>query len=107
MSHQVDSGIPTLRFNDGDVIIKLSTSREDRLLVHTDVLRAYFPMVAAVLKPEWSISEKKVHPKTGHEITISTLTMRFVDGTFLLSDTVCYSPRFTLTFSNTFAPDQP
>ncbi|KAI7366179.1 hypothetical protein KC354_g4333 [Hortaea werneckii] len=79
-----DDQLPRLRFNDGDVIIKLSINPDHHLLVHSDVVRTGLPTLAPALKPEWSVPEVMKHPITGKEINVYSLALKSVDQTILL-----------------------
>ncbi|KAI6855993.1 hypothetical protein KC338_g8638 [Hortaea werneckii] len=79
-----DDQLPRLRFDDGNVIIKLSANRGRHLLVHSDVIRIGLPTLAPTLKPEWSHSETIKHPVSGVEVDIHALALKSVDETILL-----------------------
>ncbi|KAI7344996.1 hypothetical protein KC320_g8558 [Hortaea werneckii] len=79
-----DDQLPRLRFDDGNVIIKLSDNRDRHLLVHSDVIRIGLPTLAPTLKPEWSHPETIKHPVSGVEVDIHTLALKSVDETILL-----------------------
>ncbi|KAI7157993.1 hypothetical protein KC349_g5154 [Hortaea werneckii] len=76
-----DDQLPRLRFDDGDVIIKLSTNPDHHLLVHSDVIRIGQPTLAPALKREWSVPEVMI---TGKEINVHSLALKSVDQTILL-----------------------
>ncbi|KAI6819596.1 hypothetical protein KC352_g4713 [Hortaea werneckii] len=71
-----DDQLPRLRFDDGNVLIKLSTNRDRHLLVHSDVIQAGLPTLAPTLKPEWSVPEVIKHPLTEKEINIYSLALK-------------------------------
>ncbi|KAI7205550.1 hypothetical protein KC316_g188 [Hortaea werneckii] len=79
-----DDQLPRLRFDDGDVIIKLSTKPYRHLLVHSDVIRIGLPTLAPALKPEWSVPEVIEHPRTGKKINVHSLALKSADQTILL-----------------------
>ncbi|KAI7341473.1 hypothetical protein KC367_g4989 [Hortaea werneckii] len=79
-----DDQLPRLRFDDGNVLIKLSSNRDRHLLVHSDVIQAGLPTLAPTLKPEWSVPEVIKHPLTEKEINIYSLALKSVDQTVLL-----------------------
>lgn len=81
--------LPPLRFEDGDVIIKLSADHNRHLLVHSDVIRAGFPTLGPALKPQWNIPETIKHPLTGRQIDVHSLALKSVEHTILLEGKVC------------------
>lgn len=85
-----DDQLPRLRFDDGDVIIKLSTNPDHHLLVHSDVIRIGLPTLGPALKPEWSVPEVIEHPRTGKKINVQSLALKSVDETILLEGKVCF-----------------
>ncbi|KAK5112891.1 hypothetical protein LTR85_011118 [Meristemomyces frigidus] len=87
IENEVSNGLRNLRYDDGDVVIKLGKTKEHLLLVHSDVLRQWMPTLAPSLKPEWSVyssPELTKHPNTGSDVKVHTLALKYVDNTFLL-----------------------
>lgn len=84
-----DDQLPRLRFDDGNVIIKLSDNRDRYLLVHSDIIKVGLPTLAPTLKPEWSVPETITHPLTGMEVNVHSLALKSVDQTILLEGKVC------------------
>jgi hypothetical protein len=87
-----DLELPDLRFETGDLIIKLSNYREDWLLVHSEVVAASSPMLAASLSAAWAETAQRdtiKHPTTGEERLVRSLALKQVDGTFFLEGRVC------------------
>ncbi|KAM0690047.1 hypothetical protein Q7P36_008814 [Cladosporium allicinum] len=79
--------LPDLRFETGDLIIKLSNDREDWLLVHSEVVAANSPMLAASLSSAWAECarlDKIKHPATGEERLVRSLALKQLEGTFFL-----------------------
>ncbi|KAI7407077.1 hypothetical protein KC328_g683, partial [Hortaea werneckii] len=79
-----DDQLPKLRFDDGNVLIKLSINRDRYLLVHSDVIKVGLPNLAPTLKREWSVPEVIKHPLSEKEINIYSLALKSVDQTILL-----------------------
>ncbi|GAB1739791.1 hypothetical protein NU219Hw_g4727t1 [Hortaea werneckii] len=79
-----DDQLPRLRFDDGDVIIKLSANRDHHLLVHSAVISTGLPTLAPALKPEWSVPEVVEHPLTEKKVNVRSLALKSVDQTILL-----------------------
>jgi hypothetical protein len=87
-----DLELPDLRFETGDLIIKLSNYREDWLLVHSEVIAVSSPMLAASLSAAWAETAQRdtiKHPTTGEERLVRSLALKQVDGTFFLEGKVC------------------
>lgn len=85
-----DDQLPKLRFDDGNVLIKLSINRDRYLLVHSDVIKVGLPNLAPTLKREWSVPEVIKHPLSEKEINIYSLALKSVDQTILLEGKVCF-----------------
>ncbi|KAI7085377.1 hypothetical protein KC356_g5925 [Hortaea werneckii] len=79
-----DDQLPRLRFDDGNLLVKLSNNRDHHLLVHSDVIKVGLPNLAPTLKPEWSVPEVIRHPLTGEKINVQSLALKSVDQTILL-----------------------
>ncbi|KAI7676757.1 hypothetical protein KC318_g27 [Hortaea werneckii] len=80
----MNDSLPPLRFEDGDVIIKLSADHNRHLLVHSDVIRAGLPTLGPVLKPVWNVPQTINHPLTGRQIDVYGLALKSVEHTILL-----------------------
>ncbi|KAI7264320.1 hypothetical protein KC345_g8851 [Hortaea werneckii] len=80
MVHQ----LPPLRFEDGDVIIKLSADPNRHLLLHRDLIRVGLPTLGPALKPVWNLPETIKHPLTEKEIDVYSLALKSVEHTVLL-----------------------
>ncbi|KAI6816105.1 hypothetical protein KC332_g7997 [Hortaea werneckii] len=76
--------LPALRFDDGDVVVKLGVEPHSHLLVHSERVKLAMPTLAPMFKAEWSTSETIVHPVTGKEVKVYSLGMKSVDSTLLL-----------------------
>lgn len=82
------NGLPPLRFNDGDVVIRLSASPSSCLLLHSDILKKRMPQLAPALAERWGQSDSITHPLTGKGEQMYTLALKPVDGTLLLEGKV-------------------
>ena len=83
--------LPDLRFETGDLIIKLSNDREDWLLVHSAVVAASSPMLAASLSSAWAECAQLdtiKHPVTGEDRQVRSLALKRLEGTFFLEGKV-------------------
>ncbi|KAI6856000.1 hypothetical protein KC338_g8637 [Hortaea werneckii] len=76
--------LPALRFDDGDVVVKLGVEPHSHLLVHSEMIKLAMPTLAPMFKAEWSTSETIVHPTKGNEVKVFSLGMKSVDNTLLL-----------------------
>lgn len=83
--------LPALRFDDGDVVVKLGIEPESHLLVHSDMIKVAMPTLAPMFKAEWSTPETIVHPTKGKEVKVYSLGMKSVDNTLLLEGKVSHS----------------
>lgn len=82
---------PSLRFDDGDLVIKLSDDSNDWLIIHSAVFAAVSPVFAASSSARWeerAKTDKIIHPGTGKEVAVRTLALAFVDGTYTLEGKV-------------------
>jgi hypothetical protein len=73
------------------LIIKLSNYSEEWLLVHSEVVAASSPVLAASLSSAWAKSaklDKIKHPATGEERLMRSLALKQLDGTFFLQGKV-------------------
>jgi hypothetical protein len=83
--------LPDLSFETGDLIIKLSNDREDWLLVHSEIVAASSPMLAASLSSAWAECAQLdtiKHPVTGEERQVRSLALKQLEGTFFLEGKV-------------------
>ncbi|KAI7366176.1 hypothetical protein KC354_g4334 [Hortaea werneckii] len=76
--------LPSLRFDDGDVVVKLGVEPDSHLLIHSEMIKLAMPTLAPMFKAEWSTLETIVHPATGKEVKVFSLGMKSVDHTMLL-----------------------
>ncbi|KAI6819590.1 hypothetical protein KC364_g10397 [Hortaea werneckii] len=76
--------LPALRFDDGDVVVKLGVEPYSHLLVHSELIKLAMPTLAPVFKAEWSTPETILHPTKGKEVNVYGLGMKSVDRTLLL-----------------------
>jgi hypothetical protein len=91
VNHNRHLELPSLQFETGDLIIKFSNHREEWLLVHSEVIAASSPMLAASLSSAWAQYAQLdtiKHPKTGEERLVRSLALKQVDGTFFLEGKV-------------------
>ena len=86
--HSFKFRLPTLQFDDSDRVIKLGHKPECWLLVHAEVLRRTFPLLAPGISDTWngtsSAPEDIMHPRTKLTVPVRTKALKVVDGTFLL-----------------------
>ena len=90
--YDLGCNLPDLRFETGDLIIKLSNDREDWLFVHSEVVAANSPMLAASLSSAWAECarlDKIKHPAAGEERLVRSLALKQLEGTFFLEGKVC------------------
>ncbi|KAM0721387.1 hypothetical protein Q7P37_002311 [Cladosporium fusiforme] len=89
--HDIDGcltnvGLPRMQYEHGDLLIKLSEYHW--LLVHSALVGSVSPVLRASFSNAWASSANNlqtiVHPKTGNEVTMRTLALKLVDGTYLL-----------------------
>lgn len=67
-----------LRFEDGDVLVKLSADPEDWLLLHSKVLGSVSPVLYSAFKDEWSRSTISIiHPVTKRETRVFVLCLQY------------------------------
>ncbi|KAI7264317.1 hypothetical protein KC345_g8852 [Hortaea werneckii] len=59
--------LPALRFDDGDVVVKLGVEPHSHLLVHSEIIKLAMPTLAPMFKAEWRSPETIVHPTKGKE----------------------------------------
>ncbi|KAI6789190.1 hypothetical protein KC361_g8646 [Hortaea werneckii] len=76
--------LPALRFDDGDVVVKLGVEPHSHLLVHSEMIKMGTPTLAPVFKAQWNTPETIVHPTKGKKINVYSLGMKSVDRTLLL-----------------------
>lgn len=87
-SIQDSSGFPALRYNDGDVIVKISQRPSECLLLHSSVLKAAMPQLAPAFAARWGQGDAVEHPVTGAQFTVYTLALKGVEETVLLEGKV-------------------
>lgn len=80
--------LPALRFDDGDVVVKLGVEPDSHLLVHSEIIKLGMPTLAPTFKAEWSTPETIVHHPKGKEVKVYSLGMKSVDSTLLLEGKV-------------------
>ncbi|KAI7211456.1 hypothetical protein KC333_g7669 [Hortaea werneckii] len=76
--------LPSLRFDDGDVVVKLGVEPDSHLLIHSEMIKLAMPTPAPMCKAKWGTPETIVHPTTGKEVKVFSLGMKSVDNTMLL-----------------------
>ena len=82
--------VPDLRFDDGNVIIKLGKSSQDWLLLHKEVVQARLPLLAPVFSTDWGRKQLVEHPKTGEQLEVYYFGLKYVDKTWLLKGKCTY-----------------
>ena len=83
--------LPALRFESGDLVIKLTNDPRDWLLVHSEIVAASSPVLAASLSRAWAQYahlDSIKHPSTGENVLVRTLALTQVEGTFFLEGKV-------------------
>ena len=75
-----------LQFEDGDVIIKLGESPQDHLVLHQSVLGAASQRFATRFNSHCHGGRIVVSPRNGESVTVYEYHLKFVDGTFSLTD---------------------
>ncbi|KAK3723741.1 hypothetical protein LTR37_001622 [Vermiconidia calcicola] len=78
------NNLPTLRFNDGDVVIKLGESPNEWLLVHKSIIQAGMPLLAPTFKADWAKPDIVEHPTTGEQVEVHTVAIKYADQTYVL-----------------------
>ena len=80
--------LPTLQFDDLDLVIKLGHKPVYWLLVQAEVLRRTCPLLAPGIADTWdgtsSGPEDIMHPRTQLTVPVRTKALKVVDETFLL-----------------------
>ena len=82
--------MPTLRFDDGDLLIMLGPSEEDWLLLHRNIVAAGMPLFATMLRwdtsrwDNWAKPRTITHPITGLPTQLFTLSTKCADETVVL-----------------------
>ena len=90
MAKSVESdryALPPLQYDHGDVLMKLGHEQSDWLVVHSKDLSESSPMLRAALSSRWAkiISIDKIeHPRTGEEVRVKTMALKYVDGAYFL-----------------------
>lgn len=81
----------TLRFEGGDVVLRLSNNRSDTLVVHSGVLSAASDSFHARMNGGWGTTAdaEAVDPSSGETVSVYKYKMLFDEGGFVLTDEVC------------------
>ena len=81
--------IPSLQFDDGDLVIMLGHEPKDWLIIHTKV----FSAISAVFRVKsrsacQDNTELDIikHPRTGKDVVVRTLALTIEDGTYMLHE---------------------
>lgn len=102
--------LPDLRFESGDLVIKLSANPKDWLLVHGEVIAANCPVIAAILSPAWADHanlDSIKHPTTGENVMVRTLALKQVEGTYFLEGKVRKQSISRVNMNRTNTPTEP
>ena len=77
----------SLRFEDGDVLVKLSSDPNDWLLLHKDTITEAIPQLAGMFRFAGGPTPMNVSdPASGVQCSFYTLSIKHVDNTLILSD---------------------
>lgn len=95
--------LPPMRFEGGDVIIKISSDPREWLLLHASVLRAASDYFNSFLQPIWGRPPIITDEKGEHNIEVYSLAMVIEDYTYFLKANVrsiCHHPGLIPTSDN-------
>jgi len=79
--------IPRLRFEHGDLVIKLDREPSSWLITHSKVFAAVSPVFRASTSAAWKGTAQLdtiKHPSTGKEVEVRTLALKRVDDIYIL-----------------------
>jgi hypothetical protein len=79
--------LPPLQYTRGDVLIKLGHQQSDWLVAHSSKLSEASPMLRAALSVRWAKTigtDKITHPRTGEDVAVKIMALKFVEGTYFL-----------------------
>ncbi|GAB7333685.1 hypothetical protein MBLNU13_g05232t1 [Cladosporium sp. NU13] len=79
--------IPRLRFEQGDLVIKLGHEPSRWLIIHSKVFAAVSPVFRASTSEAWKETAQLdaiKHPRTGKDVEVRTLALKRVDDTYIL-----------------------
>ena len=85
---QMIDSLPALRFDGGNVIIKLNADPNSWLIVHAEIFDKHMPALSPGFKPQWGRSTKVFHPGKEVDVDVYTLGLKYVDDTYLLEGKV-------------------
>jgi hypothetical protein len=83
--------IPHLRFEHGDLVIKLDRDPSKWLVIHSKVFAVVSPVFAASASDSWKGTaqlDSIQHPDTGEIVEVRTLALKLVDDTYILEGKV-------------------
>lgn len=79
--------IPRLRFEQGDLVIKLGHEPSRWLIIHSKVFAAVSPVFRASTSEAWKETAQLdaiEHPRTGKDVEVRILALKRVDDTYIL-----------------------
>lgn len=80
--------VGALRFSDGDLLIKLTPSPEEWLLVHRSVIAVGMPLLEPQLRKPWAHPEAITNNATGRYVDVYTLVLKHGDEILFLGGEV-------------------
>ena len=87
ISHTLDQ-LPNLRFNDGDVIVKLGKDPRGWLVLHKSIFQATMPVLGLAFGSDWEREQKVTNAVAGIDLVVYNIGLKFVDETYLLEGRV-------------------
>ena len=83
--------IPRLRFEHGDLVVKLDHEPRNWLIIHSKVFAAVSPVFKASTSEAWKATAQLdtiKHPVTGKDVEVWTLALKRVEDTYILDGKV-------------------
>lgn len=83
-----------LRFEDGDVVVKLSRHPSGWLLLNSEVLSQASPVLERSFSKSWGRGKMVRHPNSGGKVNVYTLSLVYDhdEGTYFLESEVRATP---------------
>ena len=84
--------LPRLRFEHGELVIKLDRNPMRWLIIHSKVFAAVSPVFRASASGAWKEQAQLdtiKHPNTGEDVEVRTLALKRVQDTYILEGKVC------------------
>ena len=79
---------PNLRFDDGDLLVKLGAHPESWLLLHSQVVRRFARQLAPALDERWGQAKTRYNPVTGTQTPLYVLALKATEATMILEGQV-------------------